>query len=104
MKKTRTIFLLAALAFNCSNPTGPKSNGANVTIEYYVGSMNFSDAGIYVNGSFLQYVDKNSTAEISVTVGDELQAKYANYEIYPYTGVQQTRSTTAKDGMTWRIP
>jgi len=66
--------------------------------------MNFSDAGIYVNGSFLQYVDKNSTAEISVTVGDELQAKYANYEIYPYTGVQQTRSTTAKDGMTWRIP
>jgi hypothetical protein len=104
MKKTRTIFLLAALAFSCSNPSGPESNGANVTIEYYVGSMNFSDAGIYVNGSFLQYVDKNSTAEISVTVGDELQAKYANYEVYPYTGVQQTRSTTAKNGMTWRIP
>jgi hypothetical protein len=56
------------------------------------------------NGEDYATMSTNTTKEITVESGATLRAEYTNYAIYPYSGINQSRQTTASDGMNWSIP
>lgn len=97
------VILFLSISCGDNGVLGGKED-ANVTIKYYVGTSSFSSAKISVNGETFCTVSKNSTKSIKVKAGDDLLAEYTNYAIYPYNGINQSRSSVAYDGLTWSIP